>query len=105
MIPRFAANKALQNCRDEGYLIDYIDREEFMTMVTEVWTVEQQLIDRERWAAEKAREEERKKAEEAIVTEKFRIAKNLITNGVAIDIIVSTTQLSKAEILELMSES
>jgi FKBP-type peptidyl-prolyl cis-trans isomerase len=61
--PRVAVDQAFADCRREGYLIDYVDREEFLTMVTEVWTIEQQAIDRERWA----REEEQAKAEQQAV--------------------------------------
>ena len=32
-------------------------------MVTEIWTIEKQMADRERWAAEKASKEEREKAD------------------------------------------
>ena len=64
LVSQHAVDKAINDCRNEGYLVDYVDREEFLTMVTEVWTIEQQAEDRERWA----REEERKKAEEAIWT-------------------------------------
>ena len=104
----FAVEKALEDCRSGGYLVDYVDKEEFLTMVTEVWTIEQQLIDRERWAAEKAREEERLKTESEIAkvkeknkADKLEIAKNFINNGVSIDIIASSTRLSKEEVLKL----
>ena len=60
-------------------------------MALEVWMVEQQAIDRECWAAEKAREEERAKALE----EKLEIA---------MDMIVDSTGLSESEILQLKSE-
>ena len=63
-----AADRALKDCRNGGYLLDYVDKEEFLTMVAEVWTIEQQMADRELWAAERARkeveEEAEKKAEE-----------------------------------------
>ena len=66
MATGLAADRALKDCRNGGYLLDYVDEEEFLTMVTEVWTIEQQMIDRELWAAEKAREAERAKAEKKI---------------------------------------
>ena len=53
-------------------------------MVTEVWTIEQQAADRERWAAEKAREEERKKAEsEKILTIKRFLKMGLSNTDIA----------------------
>ena len=64
LVPGFAADRALKDCRSGGYLTNYVNKEEFLTMVTEVWTIEQQAADRERWA----REEERAKAEERVFT-------------------------------------
>lgn len=64
-----AVHQAAKDCKANGYLKGYIEREEFLTMVTKRWTVEQQLEDHKRWAqeaeerAQKA-EEEAKKVEE-----------------------------------------
>jgi hypothetical protein len=67
ILPIYAVDKAFEDCREKGYLMDYINREEFMAMVTKRWTVEQQMIDREQWArdagVEIGRLEERAKAE------------------------------------------
>ena len=66
-----AIDKALNDCRDESYLDDYVNKEEFLSMVTKVWTIEQQAIDRERWA----REEEQAKAKEKIAKAEEKAAK------------------------------
>jgi len=66
-----AIDKALNDCRDESYLDDYVNKEEFLSMVTKVWTIEQQAIDRERWA----REEEQAKAKEKIAIAVEKAAK------------------------------
>jgi len=100
LAPGLAADKALKDCRNAGYLMDYVDKEEFLTMVTEVWTIEKQAADRERWA----REEEKAKAEKKIKADKLEIAKSLINSAVSVDIITNSTKLSKAEILKLKSE-
>ena len=49
-------------------------------------------------------EKEHKRAEAEKLAEKLEIAKNLINNGVSIDIITDSTQLSKTEILNLKPE-
>jgi len=121
----YAADMALEDCRRGGYLADYVDKEEFLTMVVEVWTIEQQAADRERWAREEERakaeaerieerakaeaelsraQEERIKAEKQLKSDKLEIAKNLIASNVSIDIIASSTQLPKADIINLKSE-
>lgn len=69
--PVQAVDQAFKDCREKGYLMDYIKREEFMAMVTKRWTVEQQIIDHKKWAheagleagLEAGRKEERAKAE------------------------------------------
>ena len=72
-----AADRALKDCRNGGYLLDYVDEEEFLTMVTEVWTIEQQMADRELWAAERAREAAEEKAEKKIAKAEEKAEKAL----------------------------
>ena len=77
MATGLAADRALKDCRNGGYLLDYVDEEEFLTMVTEVWTIEQQMADRELWAAEKASEAERTKAEKKIAKAEEKAEKKI----------------------------
>ena len=75
---QYAVDKALKDCRNEGYLDDYVDKEEFLSMITDVWTIEQQFIDRERWAterAEKKSEAKVAKAEEKAAKAEAKVAK------------------------------
>ena len=112
-VPKIAVDKAIKDCREKGYLLDYINREEFLAMVTKRWTVKQQFIDREKWAEERGiergREEERAKAEiekqELLQAEKIATIKGLLTNGVSLETISSSLNLSVEEIVELQSKS
>jgi len=81
--------------------MDYVDKEEFLTMVTEVWTIEKQAADRERWA----REEEKAKAEKKIKADKLETVKRLLKMGLSntdvahgagvdIDVVVKVSQSS-----------
>ena len=54
-----ALAKAIEDCKTKGYLDDYMDKEEFLTMLPNVYTIEQQLMDQleygiEQGALEKA---------------------------------------------------
>ena len=99
--PRIAVDRAFKACREKGYLMDYINREEFLAMVTERWTVEQQFIDRERWA----REEERAKAQQLLQAEKIATIKGLLENGVSLETIAASLNLSVEEVVTLQSQS
>ena len=89
-----AVDQAFSDCREKGYLMDYIKREEFMAMVTKRWTVEQQIIDYKKWAheagLEAGRKEERAKAEaekqellEKVKADKIETIKRLLQLGLA----------------------
>lgn len=90
MLPQLAIHNAFQDCRTHGYLLDYVDREEFLTLIIECWTVEQQLEDREAYGREEGREEERAKAE----AEKLEIAKKLLAMGITMDDVADVTSIS-----------
>jgi len=85
--PAHAVDKAFEDCREKGYLMDYIEREEFMAMVTKRWTIEQQMLDREQWARDVGRLEERAKAEiekqELLENEKIETIKRLLDLGLS----------------------
>ena len=124
IVSQQAIDKAFKDCRQEGYLIDYVDKEEFLSMVTQVWTIEQQIIDRENWVREeldakiakvkedlKKTEADLKKSEadraadsEKSKAEKLEMVKNLITSNVSIEAIASSSQLSKEEVLKIKSQ-
>ena len=72
-------------------------------MVTKRWTVEQQMIDREQWARDAGRLEERAKAE--IEKQKLQIEtiKNLLENGVSIEVISASLNMLVNEVTELLA--
>jgi len=99
-----AVDEAINDCRKNGYLTDYVYREEFLTMVLEHWTVEQQLEDYARWAheareegLEKGREEERAKAE----AEKLEIVKNMLAEKIPSETITKITGLTDDELTKI----
>ena len=115
-----ALEKALEDCRKAGYLLNFVNEEVFMTMLTEHWTAEQQLIDHERWAREeeqakaeeqerkareeeqakakeqerKAREEEQAKAQAKAEIEKLEIAKKFLSSGISPEVVAENCKLS-----------
>ena len=65
-----AIDIAIKDTKKEGYLVDYLNRREFMTMMLKTWTIEDQIAflkkeaEQEKKELEKKAEEEKKKAEE-----------------------------------------
>ena len=90
---QLAVDKALKDCKENGYLDNYTNREEFLSMVTERWTVEQQMEDYANWA----REEERAKAE----AEKLDIVTAMLSDGLPIETIAKYSGISIDVIKEL----
>ena len=93
-LPQLAVYSAFQDCRDNGYLLDYVDKEEFLAMVIEHWTIEQQLEDREAYGREEARAEERARAE----AEKLEIVKRMLVDGVSKEAIAKYVGIDITEI-------
>jgi hypothetical protein len=85
-----ALEKALEDCRKAGYLLDFINEEAFMTMLTEYWTSEQQIIDHARWA----REEEQAKAEIEKLEIAKEIAKKFLSSGISPEVVAENCNLS-----------
>jgi len=89
---------AIKDCRKNGYLTDYVNREEFMTMALEYWTVEQQMEDRERWAREMAEAEAEAKAR----AEKLESAKVMLSDGLSAEMISKYLNIEIEQIQELI---
>ena len=97
---QYAVDEALNDCRKNGYLTDYVYREEFLTMVLEHWTVEQQLEDYARWAHE-AREA-REEAEAKALAEKLESARSLLQSGISIEDVTKHLKLSEELVQQLL---
>ena len=78
--------KAIEDCKAKGYLDDYMDKEEFLTMIPNVYTIEQQLVDQLEYGIE-----------QGIELEKLETAKNLLAMGQ----IMQATGLSEAKVRAL----
>ena len=89
-----AVDKALKDCEAHGYLVDYTGREEFLSMVTKRWTVEQQIEDYANWARAEGREEE-----------KILIAKNMLNDGLSAETVAKYSELDIEKIHVLIRNS
>ena len=87
---QMAVDKALTDCRESGYLLDYVKKEEFLSMVTKRWTVEQQKLDYGKWERAEGREEKA-----------LEIAKSLLKSGMSSEKVAVHTGISVQELQEL----
>jgi predicted transposase/invertase (TIGR01784 family) len=89
---------AIEDTKKEGYLVEYLSRKEFMTMVLKTWTVEEQMEFFKKEAREEGREEgiEKGREEKAI-----SMAKEMLADGEPIEKIVKYSGLSESQILKL----
>ena len=109
-----AIDKALKDCDAEGYLKEYVNKEEFQSMLVKRWTVEQQIEDVRKHArflaeeelkaewlnAEKEFKDERLKAEK----EKLILASRMLSDGLTIDVVGKYTNLNIEKIEELQTQ-
>ena len=109
---QLAVDKALNDCKENGYLVEYTGREEFLSMVTKRWTVEQQMEDYANWAREEGREEgreeERTKAEVELAaerakaeSEKIEIIKTMLNDGLSIEVVAKYLGFTTKKVQEL----
>jgi len=87
---QIAVDKALTDCELHGYLVDYTGREEFLSMVTKRWTVEQQMEDYKTWARE-----------EGEFNKAIEIAKNMLNDGLPAETVVKYSGLDIEKIHDL----
>ena len=100
---QLAVDKALTDCKANGYLDDYTSREEFLSMVTERWTVEQQMEDYATWAREEGREEGREEERAKAESEKIEIIKTMLNDGLSIEVVAKYLGFSAEKVQEFLS--
>lgn len=98
-----AIDKAVTDTMRKGYLKEYLGRKEFITMITKVLTIEEEIELIRKDEREEGREEGREVGREVgKQEEKFEIARTSIRTGLSKEIIAQITRLSIKEIEDLM---
>lgn len=92
-----AAAKALEECKENQLLIDYIGRKEFLSMSVDTYTIEQQLKDEREYGLEEG-------LEKGELNERLRTAKELILEGLTKEKICKITLLNEDIVDELLKK-
>ena len=101
-----AIGRAIEDTKKEGYLVEYLDRKEFMTMLLKTWTIEEQIEFAKRESLQlglaegEARGEARGAAEKAI-----EVAKGMIEDGLSNETIMKYTGLTKEQIEDIKNST
>lgn len=85
---------AKREALERGYLVEYLNRKEFITMITKILTIEDRLEFMKKEGIEQG-------IKQGIIKEKEETAKNLLVTGMDIDFIIKITGLEKAIIEEI----
>jgi hypothetical protein len=101
MLLEEAIDKAVADTLGKGYLKEYLERKEFITMITKVLTIEEEI--------ELIRKDERAegKAEgiaEGVAEGKLEMAENLLSMGFEVEAVAKAAKLPVEKILELQKQ-
>lgn len=92
-----ALKGALNRCRENGYLLEYVDRKEFVIMSRSCMTVEEEIQINRKIGIEEGIEKGR-------AEEKKEMLINFYKNGFGIDTLSKTTGMPAAEIKEIVKD-
>jgi hypothetical protein len=97
MLLEEAIDKAVADTLGKGYLKEYLERKEFITMITKVLTIEEEI--------ELIRKDERAEGKaEGIAEGKLEMAENLLSMGFEVEAVAKAAKLPVEKILELQKQ-